>query len=146
MVNFINDNYMTYDLELHMYKLEPDSVNDIIEGADEELTECELSNILIMIRNDFYSECLDYAVYRDKYLHYLSIPDNRAYIKEAQKMMFQDLIINRSTPGLAYSNKDVSLVTPRTRKYMKTMKLILIQHLYDTPLWYNQKDLKGTEW
>ena len=146
MENFLNDMYMNYNIELHMYQLTSDAVLDIIEAAEEEMSEHDVNTILTMIRNDFYAECLGYAVYRDKYLHYLSMPDNRPFIKEAQRMMFQDMVINRTSPGLSFNDKDISLITPRTRKYMKTMKLIVIQDIHETPAWYNQKDLKGQEW
>lgn len=146
-VNFINDNFMTYDIDLHMYKLEPDAVSDIIETYQEEISYNALQSLLIMVRDDFYSECLDYAIYRDQYLHYLSLLDNRAYIKEAMRMMFTDLIITRTTPGLSIigKTKHPSLVTPRTNKYMQTMKLILIQGIHDTPKWQNQRFTKGVE-
>lgn len=145
-VNYINDNTMTYDLDLHMYTLEHEAVLDILEAYEEQPTHAELRQALIMVRNDFYGECLDYALYRDKYLHYLSLPDNRAYIKEAMRNIFTDMLINSSTPGLKYSDKDTSLVTPRSRKYMQTTKLLLIQELHDTPRWLNEKQYKGIVW
>lgn len=145
-VNYINDNFMTYDLDLHMYKLEPDAVADILQAQEEVIDEFTLQNLLRMIRNDFYAEAMDYTVYRDKFLHYLSDPDNRPYIKEAQRMMFQDLVINRSTPGMNFTDKDASLVTPRTRKYMKTMRLILIMDIHESPKWLKEKHLKGIVW
>lgn len=142
MPNFINDDFMQYNIDLHMYELTLNAVNRLL--IDENLTELELDNLRLMIRNDFYSECLDYAIYRDKYLHYLSLPENRPYIQEAQTMMFQDMIIHRSTPGLAFSAKDVSLVTPRTRKYMIAMKLLLKQGLAENSKFH--VDIKGVDW
>ena len=93
MENFLNDMYMNYNIELHMYQLTSDAVLDIIEAAEEDMSEHDVNTILEMIRNDFYAECLGYAVYRDKYLHYLSMPDNRPFVKQAQRMMFQDMVI-----------------------------------------------------
>lgn len=142
MPNFINDEFMEYNTSLHMYVLTINAVNRLL--IDENLTQLELDNLLLMIRNDFYSECLDYAIYRDKYLHYLSLPENRPYIQEAQLMMFQDMLLNRSTPGLSFSAKDVSLVTPRTRKYMTAMKLLLKQGLAENPKFH--VDIKGQDW
>lgn len=144
MANFTDDAYMTYDTEVHMYTGTSDLVQEILEAQEETMTEQELGTILKMVRNDFYAECLDWAVYRDRYLFYLSLPDQRGYIKEAMRMIFEDLVINKSTPGLSFNDKDISLVTPRTRKYMQVTKLLLKQGLIDDTRIRDME--KGVDW
>lgn len=94
MPNYINDEQMVYDLEIHQYRLTENAVNDILQ--DEELL-INFDVLSRLVSNALYSHCLRMnLLQRDQYIWYLSLPNNRPYIKEALRMVFEDLIINRS--------------------------------------------------
>ena len=66
MPNYINDEQMVYDLEVHQYRLTENAVNDILE--DEELL-INFDVLTRLVSNALYSHCLRMnLLQRDQYI------------------------------------------------------------------------------
>lgn len=119
MPNYINDEYMTYDLDTHRYIMSVDGFEKITgeamtadHGLDYEQAQRLLNRVSTVIYNYIYTWAQD----KERTMYEISLPKYRDGIKEAIAEMGIAILANKTDPTLYFKGrKFTEVVSPGVR-------------------------------
>lgn len=124
MVNYTNDEYMTYDLSKHRYILSIDGYEKLTgEGfaTDHGLTSEQATMIIKRASNIVYEYIYLWAKNRRRTEYEISLPKYREYIQEALVEMVSGLLANKTDVALFFNQRssqnyrNTDTVTPQVK-------------------------------
>ena len=121
-MNYIDDEYMTYDLNNHRYTLTVDGYEKISGEAltaDHGLSYEQASNMLKRVSTIIYTYIYTWARDKDRTEYEISLPKYRDGLRDAMVEMMTAILANKTDPTLYFKNrKFTEVVSPGVRMIM----------------------------
>ena len=123
MANYINDDKMIYDLELHKYILTPQAVNedlninmyDLFNKSED--PDRDISIFLKRLSIELYSIIYKFNIqYKDIKEYVISLPEYRTGIKLALEEYLYTLTKNGTDPNVFFKSNDTNYIIGKNQK------------------------------